>query len=741
MEVAKSRIYLTGTEEEEITSKPISSVDNSEDTTGNATTLVEGSPKAAATLPSNNSVPSVPSEEQLNNNICTNSASIPLPESTPPSSTDTSVSINNNNSTEKKQELTSGTFKAKKDGDKDDRRRRRSSSPGGRNRSRSRSRSRDSSVRSRPNRGGRPQRSKYDDRRRRNSPKRHRRSRTRSRSPRRSRSPPNRHSRSSSSPRNTSPKFKSGRNRSPIVMSSRGKSPSSPSNVAKSQTPSLGLEMNKLDASSGNISSTMKSVVNVPQRFGKQQRCRDYDEKGYCMRGDQCPYDHGSDPVVLEGIGGVIDFPPTSRVNASNTPYAPTSAPSSNNPIPRHPLHPSTRSQTTHFAEYTPSDPSIWSNYYPNTGANNNRPTREVITRYAPPFPATNHVDLGRELINVPVNNNNNNAVITKGGMRTSVTHRLGPNVAQRQYQSNFKQQGQGKTLELRKIPPELNTISMLNDHFCKFGNIVNIQVHHENDPEAATITFSSQHEALAAYRSTEAVLNNRFIRVFWHSVNKNKIENRREQNFQNTEWIARKTHKNISNDENIPNLRDKVVLTKGNLVKTVYNTDIIENNKLKESVKNSTESNDIIKVNVPSTLTSPTPTTISVPDSTQSNVIDPKKQQIEAILKQRELLAAELAAKNLVEKQKKEAVKLKSEVERRQKQLLDKQMQQMKILMKKLDTSKDTLTFAEKKSLLETIKSLQNAMEDTRSQLPSINAAKQKVNQVIDASINFYFC
>lgn len=44
------------------------------------------------------------------------------------------------------------------------------------------------------------------------------------------------------------------------------------------------------------------------------------------------------------------------------------------------------------------------------------------------------------------------------------------------------------------------------------------LQVCYEGDPEAALIQFSSHAEAHAAYRSTEAVLNNRFIKVFWHN-------------------------------------------------------------------------------------------------------------------------------------------------------------------------------------------------------------------------------
>ena len=30
---------------------------------------------------------------------------------------------------------------------------------------------------------------------------------------------------------------------------------------------------------------------------------RDYDEKGFCLRGDLCKFDHGTDAVVLEDAG------------------------------------------------------------------------------------------------------------------------------------------------------------------------------------------------------------------------------------------------------------------------------------------------------------------------------------------------------------------------------------------------------------------------------------------------------
>lgn len=36
-----------------------------------------------------------------------------------------------------------------------------------------------------------------------------------------------------------------------------------------------------------------------------------FTEKGFCMRGDMCPFDHGSDPVVVEDVNlpGMLPFP------------------------------------------------------------------------------------------------------------------------------------------------------------------------------------------------------------------------------------------------------------------------------------------------------------------------------------------------------------------------------------------------------------------------------------------------
>ena len=70
----------------------------------------------------------------------------------------------------------------------------------------------------------------------------------------------------------------------------------------------------------------------------------------------------------------------------------------------------------------------------------------------------------------------------------------------------------------VRNLPVELNSITSLDSHFSKFGVLVNIQIHFEGDPCSALLTFVDADEAAAAINSTEAIMNNRFIKVFKHN-------------------------------------------------------------------------------------------------------------------------------------------------------------------------------------------------------------------------------
>jgi len=68
--------------------------------------------------------------------------------------------------------------------------------------------------------------------------------------------------------------------------------------------------------------------------------------------------------------------------------------------------------------------------------------------------------------------------------------------------------------LNVVSIPHNLNTVGKLDEHFSKFGHIINIEV--LQSQKKAVVKFSSHAEALKAIKSPEAVLGNRFIKVFW---------------------------------------------------------------------------------------------------------------------------------------------------------------------------------------------------------------------------------
>ena len=54
--------------------------------------------------------------------------------------------------------------------------------------------------------------------------------------------------------------------------------------------------------SQGGDSSWSRS--NPPMKSKINARCRDYDTKGYCTRGNACPFNHGENPIMVPGQDG-----------------------------------------------------------------------------------------------------------------------------------------------------------------------------------------------------------------------------------------------------------------------------------------------------------------------------------------------------------------------------------------------------------------------------------------------------
>lgn len=77
-------------------------------------------------------------------------------------------------------------------------------------------------------------------------------------------------------------------------------------------------------AASTGISSDAGQGSSAAFHSKASKRCRDYDERGYCMRGDYCPFDHGNDPLIVEDVSvlrfGLSGPPPPPPPNSALPP-------------------------------------------------------------------------------------------------------------------------------------------------------------------------------------------------------------------------------------------------------------------------------------------------------------------------------------------------------------------------------------------------------------------------------------
>lgn len=223
--------------------------------------------------------------------------------------------------------------------------------------------------------------------------------------------------------------------------------------------------------------------------------------------------------------------------------------------------------------------------------------------------------------------------------------------------------------LEVRKVPRALNTITQLNNHFSRFGTIVNLQVCYDGDPEAALIRFSNHAEANAAYRCTEAVLNNRFIKLFWHN------KDRTTGPTANGSGTAQDTSPAASGGASQP--------TNGAATTEASPTRNIKERLGAPPVEKSAVFNPIA-------------------GNLSRTVFNP------AALKKNNVINTGLP-KRTKEEQKTEVIKKKVEVQSQRQKLLEKHLQQYKLLLEKLGKCK---TEKEREEVKQTIASLQPVIE-----------------------------
>lgn len=217
-------------------------------------------------------------------------------------------------------------------------------------------------------------------------------------------------------------------------------------------------------------------------------------EKGFCMRGDLCPYDHGEDRIVVDDI------------------------------------------QRAAF-EMMPGGPappfSMASNVAPffAGGSNGNHMSNAEMFEMNMAAHGTDAMGMGGRLgsdnfVQGGMDGRSGHDMSARGGMRGRGSMRgirggRGRGGSSHPYNSagRFGAGGTGgaatkTSLVVEHIPDEFNTIFKVNEFFTQFGSLVNIQL--DQPAHKALIQYSTRDEANAAYNSPEVIFGNRFVKVYW---------------------------------------------------------------------------------------------------------------------------------------------------------------------------------------------------------------------------------
>ncbi|KAM9373256.1 RNA-binding protein 27-like [Phaethornis superciliosus] len=573
-----------------------------------------------------------------------------------------------------------------------------------------------------------------------------------------------------------------------------------------------------------------------PSSFGRnpppKRRCRDYDERGFCVLGDLCQFDHGNDPLVVDEVSlpSMIPFPPPppglppppgmllpplpgpARNMRLPVPQPhPQAPPPVVLPVPRPPLtqsslinnrdQPGTSAVPSlapvgarlppplpqnllytvsellnsfetffHFSPffidtyepdgYNPEAPSITSagrSQYRQffTRAQTQRPNligltsgemdtnpraANIIIQTEPPIPITNNSSNVTRVVLEPDSRKRSPSSMECPPLKKPW---LGKQANNNQNKPGFlkKNQYTNTKLEVRKIPPELNNITQLNEHFSKFGTIVNIQVAFQNDPEAALIQYLTNDEARKAISSTEAVLNNRFIRVLWHRESEQQPPLQQQQQQQTppqslhhqlhlqqqalTTSPAVTVHSNLSKVVNKPLASGAYVLNK-----------VPVKRRLGAAGGNQPELSQSGAV-VEDSQTFPTSTSHSKMVYSTSNLKTSVKPG--AGSKPHDVQEAF--------KKKQEAMKLQQDMRKKKQEMLEKQIECQKMLISKLEKNK-AMKPEERAEIMKTLKELSGKISQLKDELktssttstPSkLKSKTEAQKELLDAELDFH--
>ncbi|XP_039005472.1 zinc finger CCCH domain-containing protein 41-like [Hibiscus syriacus] len=304
------------------------------------------------------------------------------------------------------------------------------------------------------------------------------------------------------------------------------------------------------------------------------KRCRDFEERGFCLRGDMCPMEHGVNRIVVEdvqslsqfslpvavptakllptpsGLGTILSgIPPTTSMNSKDL--------HSKNCIPgmtEDALGTNGAGSTSVSGAdlYDPDQPLWNSNGLEPSGALSglrSPKTDETESLQNDDISGCHHGRLrdavmGRtgisrtrldtkhkiDLSSLDCLENEikeeQQAYPSFQGTSSQVKRNISENDGSKIMDSSLKSQTDSLrnsrkptqkaqcTLFVNGIPQKSNKRGALLSHFCKFGEVIDIYI--PLNSQRAFVQFSRREEAEAALKAPDAVMGNRFIKLWW---------------------------------------------------------------------------------------------------------------------------------------------------------------------------------------------------------------------------------
>ncbi|XP_057983383.1 zinc finger CCCH domain-containing protein 41 [Malania oleifera] len=349
------------------------------------------------------------------------------------------------------------------------------------------------------------------------------------------------------------------------------------------------------------LQGTLRPPITPSLSMGiPRQRCRDFEERGFCLRGDMCPMEHGVNRIVVEDVQSLSQFNlPVSLPSAHllGTPAGPgplssVSPPSgilmnskglhnkNNKPgmtedgvglngaftgsagasgadlyDPDQPLWnncPETSSAllTVHSPKIDETesllDADLSANYHGRLcdSGDNDRSVRSTSTTVGSQNTSSsvwgriggskNRMELKEKIdstvssLNFRENESMEDQEVFDGVQGTArqgkriISESIGskamdfPSRTQSDSARNIRKPSQKalRTLFVNGIPQKNNKKEALLLHFKKFGEVVDIYI--PSNSERAFVQFSKREEAEAALKAPDAVMGNRFIKLWW---------------------------------------------------------------------------------------------------------------------------------------------------------------------------------------------------------------------------------